>query len=310
MENEKKYWVEFVADRSVMITADQTILDASLAAGIPHYHACGGQGQCTTCRVLIRTGHEFLSAFSKRELWLRKSIPFGPNIRLACQTYVTGPVSLHRMIRDEEDMAMYLAESQQEDLQSTGHEQELALFFLDIRNFTPFMERYLAFDVIHIVRRLFVLFRKAIEKWKGQIIETAGDGFYAVFGFDTTVQEAANQAFAAATEILSDLQAFNRNYAEKHFYHHFQAGIGLHTGKVVVGNIGIGVNNNLTVMGLPVNVASRIQSATKTLNNSLLVSKEFYQLLEPKPDCHQAEITLKGLTDKYQLFLCGHPFKL
>ena len=202
----KYFWIEFIGDRSVRIQEGQTILEAALEAGIPHYHACGGQGQCTTCRVRIHQGTTFISEFSKREVWLQKSIPFGPNVRLACQAYVSGgPVSLHRMIRDEADMMLYLDQSLQEDLQNTGHERELALFFLDIRNFTPFMERYLPFDVIHVVRRLFALFRRCIEKYHGQIIETAGDGFYAVFGFEADVQQAANQAFSAAQSILSEL---------------------------------------------------------------------------------------------------------
>ncbi|HUC83537.1 MAG TPA: adenylate/guanylate cyclase domain-containing protein [Flavisolibacter sp.] len=302
------YFIEFIGDQTVPIREGQTILDASLEAGIPHYHACGGQGQCTTCRVHINNGGKFLSELSKREIWLRKSIPFGPHVRLACQTYVSGPVSLHRMIRDEADMTMYLAEDRQNDLQNTGREQELALFFLDIRNFTPFMERFLPFDVIHIVRRLFCLFRNAIDNHHGTIIETAGDGFYAVFGFETSVQQAANDAYAAAQEILAELEEFNRTYVEKHFFHRFQAGIGLHTGKVIVGNIGIGVNNNLTVMGLPVNVASRIQAATRTLNNSLVVSEQLGEHLDPKPACQRVQTQLKGLTDTYELLLCGEPF--
>lgn len=304
----KTHWVEFIGDRSIRIREDQNILEASLEAGIPHYHACGGQGQCTTCRVRVHRGSEFLSEFSKREQWLQKSIPFGPNVRLACQTYVSGPVALHRMIRDEADMMMYLEENLQEDLRNTGHEQELALLFLDIRNFTPFIERYLPFDVIHIIRRLFSLFRKAIESNRGQIIETAGDGLYAVFGFETGIRQSANSAFTAAQTILSELKEFNLHYAEKHFFHHFQVGIGLHAGDVIVGNIGIGVNNNLTVMGLPVNVASRIQDATKTLNNSLLISGQVFHLLSSKPECQKVETELKGLSGTFPLFLCGDPY--
>lgn len=304
------HWIEFIGDRSVRIREDETILDASLNAGIPHYHACGGNGQCTTCRVQVQSGHQFLSPLSTREKWLQKSIPFGQHVRLACQTYVNGPVALHRMIRDETDLVMYLDTDLQEDLQHTGQEEELALFFLDIREFTPFMERFLPFDVIHVVRRLFVLFRKAIEAHGGRIIETAGDGFYAVFGLQGTLAEAANQAYAAAKTILADLKDFNTQYAEKHFFHHFQVGIGLHASKTIVGNIGIGVNNNLTVMGLPVNIASRLQSATKKLNNSLVVSKQVYDLLSPKSECQQIQAELKGLTGTYSLFMCGDPYHL
>jgi adenylate cyclase len=214
------------------------------------------------------------------------------------------------MIRDEADLKMYVDENVADDLQNTGREQELALFFLDIKNFTPFIEKYLPFDVIHIVRRLFSLFRQCIEHNKGRIIETAGDGFYAVFGFEsTTITEAANQAFSAAESILSELEEMNHQYFEKHFYHHFEAGVGLHAGKVIVGNIGIGVNNNMTVMGLPVNIASRIQTATRILDNSIVVSDLFYDLLAPKPPCTETTTNLKGVSGPMRVHLCGKPYR-
>ena len=309
MLHKRTFWIQFIGDRSIQIKEGQTILEASLLADIPHYHACGGNGECSTCRVRIHEGGRYLSDLSEKEKQLRQAIPLGPNVRLACQTYVKGtPVSLHRMIRDEADLNMYLDEDVREDLQSTGHVQELALFFLDIRNFTPFIESYLPFDVIHIVRRLFSLFRKCIETHQGQIIETSGDGFYAVFGFETDISKAACQAFDAGQSILKELEEFNQQYAEKYFFHQFEAGIGLHAGKVIVGNIGIGVNNNLTVMGLPVNVASRIQGATRKLNNSFLISDVFYELLSSKPASEKVEATLKGIKETYQLHLCGKPY--
>ncbi|RYF83872.1 MAG: adenylate/guanylate cyclase domain-containing protein, partial [Chitinophagaceae bacterium] len=211
--------------------------------------------------------------------------------------------------RDETDLQIYLEEDVDGDLQHTGYEQELALFFLDIKNFTPFIEKYLPFDVIHIIRRLFALFRRCIESCDGKIIETAGDGFYAVFGFNTNLATAANQAFAAAQSILKEMEEMNQQYVEKHFFHQFEAGIGLHAGKVIVGNIGIGVNNNLTVMGLPVNIASRIQAATRRLNNSLAVSEAFYQMLTPEPFSTRVETVLKGIKEPHILHLCGMPYK-
>ena len=304
------FWIEFIGDRSVKINEGQTILEASLAGGIPHYHACGGNGECSTCRVFVQSGEESITPFSRKERLLRKKLPFPMNVRLACQTYVTGPsVSLHRIIRDETDIKMYIDENPSSDLNESGQEKKLALFFLDIRDFTPFLETYLPFDVIHIMRRLFGLFRKGIEENGGHIIDTAGDGFYAVFGFETTISQAANHAFNAANTILNDLEDFNASYARKHFFHEFEVGIGIHTGNVITGNIGIGVNNNLTVMGLAVNVAARIQALTKACNNSLIVSDHFYHHLSPKPSSQQIETSLKGLKDHYHLHLCGKPYK-
>lgn len=278
-------------------------------ADIPHYHACGGRAKCSTCRVLIIEGAENITPFSAKEAALRRKIPFPPDVRLACQTNVTGSnVKLHRMIRDETDIRLYITNDPKEDLVTIGEERDLALFFLDIRNFTNFMVDYLAFDVIHVMKRLFSLFRSCIEKNNGRIIETAGDGFYAVFGFETTKQVAANKACDAAFAIQSELKYFNKEYLEKHFLHCFEVGIGIHVGRVIIGNIGIGVNNNLTVMGLPVNIASRLQAVTKQLNNSIIISAETYQLLNQKPEAIQQEVYLRGLKNKIQIYLVGETY--
>lgn len=306
------WWMEFIGDRSLKIEEGQSILEASLAAGIPHYHACGGKAQCSTCRVLVERGAEYLTPFNQKESALRARIPMPSNVRLACQTFVTGsPVHLHRIIRDEDDIRMYV----EDELLGTtaeqlGAERELALFFLDIREFTPFMEANLPFDVIHIMRRLFTLFRKSLEEFGGCIVETAGDGLYAVFGLRTELElpAAARSAVASGTCILDRLEEFNAAYLERHFNHRFEVGIGIHAGRVIVGNVGIGVNNNLTVMGLPVVIAARLQAATRRLNNNLVVSEDAYRLLQ-RPDAQKGlEVQLKGVARGFKVHLMGRPF--
>lgn len=291
-----------------MIREDQSMLQASLEAGIPHYHACGGNGRCSTCRVLVKDGKNSLTSYTDKEILLRKTIPLPDDVRLACQTYVTGSsVKVHRIIRDESDMLMYTDDT--DITNQIGEEKELVPFFLDIRDFTPFMETYLAFDVIHILRRLFHLFKNSIEQHKGKIIETAGDGLYAVFGFNSTLEEAARNGVAAGHLLLHELELFNQHYLTQQFNHHLDVGIGLHVGRVITGNVGLGVNDNVTVMGLPVNIASRLQASTKSLNNSFVVSDAVFQLLEQPPAAPTAEIDLKGIKGKFLVHLIGQPYK-
>ena len=291
MDTTKSFWVEFIGDRSIKVNQGESILNASLAAGIPHYHACGGNGKCSTCRVLIKEGIGNLTPYTEKEKLLRERLRIPENVRLACQTFVIGsPVLLHRIIRDETDIKLYIKEDPKSVLQNIGEERDLALFFLDIRNFTLFMEAYLAFDVIHVIRRLFTMFRKSIEENHGRIIETAGDGFYAVFGMESTIQTAVNDAYDAGHLILNELDIFNSQYLRKYFNYEVKVCIGLHMGKVIVVNIGIGVNNNITVMGMPVNIASRIQTVTKEGNNSFLISDSIYRLLRQPPKVSQMKI--------------------
>lgn len=306
VDTNKSYWVEFIGDRSIKVKDGESILNASLAAGIPHYHACGGNGKCSTCRVLIKEGLGNLTPFTEKEKQLRERLRIPQNVRLACQTFVVGsPVLLHRIIRDETDIKLYIKEDPKSVLQNIGEERDLALFFLDIRNFTLFMEAYLAFDVIHVIRRLFTMFRKCIEDNHGRIIETAGDGFYAVFGMESSIENAVNNAYDAGHLILNELDILNNQYLRKYFNYEVKVGIGLHMGKVIVGNIGIGVNNNLTVMGMPVNIASRIQAATKEVNNSFLISDSIHGLLKQPAQTIQMKIALKGVKDPFNIHLCG-----
>lgn len=308
LEIRKPYWIEFIGDRSVQIREGETILAASLRAGIPHYHACGGKAKCSTCRVLIIEGETHLTPYTKAEARLRKSIPLEENVRLACQTYVNGnSVKLHRIIRDESDRLLYT--SGKRGNQEMGEERDLALFFLDIRDFTPFMQKYLPFDVIHILRRLFQLFRDSIEKYKGRIIDTAGDGFYAVFGFRSNLTEAVDNAVKAGLMILKELEDFNLHYMDAYFDHQFEIGIGIHAGRVITGSIGLGVNNNITVMGLPVNIAARLQDATKDLNNNFIISAEAADLLPHRKHGIPAQVILKGIPEAVPVYLIGTTYR-
>lgn len=93
--------------------------------------------------------------------------------------------------------------------QETEAEKEMALFFLDIRNFTSLIEKHRAIDVIHIVKKLFSKFQNIIRIHHGRIIETSGDGFYSAFGFDGDVKEAVNAAVQSGMAILETLENLN-----------------------------------------------------------------------------------------------------
>ena len=301
--------VDFLGEKLVPVSEDETILHASLKAGIPHYHACGGNAKCSTCRVLILEGMENLSEINEKEYALRKRISLPENVRLACQTRVNGePVLLKRIIRDRTDIHLYVHKKDDEDRHQIGTEKELALLFLDIREFTPFMEKSMPFDVIHIINRLYLLFEKVIKRFNGEIIETAGDGLYAAFGFDTTLEDAATDAYHAATNIFKELRNLNKDYLSPYFSHSVNIGIGIHAGKVIMGSIEINKNDQLKIMGLPVNIASRLQAATRELNNNFIVSDYCYSLIKCAPAGEKVRISLKGISEGQEAYLLGGPF--
>lgn len=311
MSAEVSHTVEFINERMLEIQPGQTLLEASLDAGLPHYHVCGGNARCSTCRVLVESGSEFLTPPTPAELALSAKMGFPPKVRLACQTRVTGgPVRLHRLIIDDTDYDMITAGAPAQAKHSLGEERLLGLFFLDIRDFTPFAETHLPYDVIHILNRFFMVVRRALQAHRGRVIEVAGDGLYAVFGLEEEPAPAAEHGVAAGLQILTEIAALNRNYLEPYFRHHIAVGMGFHFGRVICGHVGIGLDGALSVIGYPVNVAARIQAATKQLNNSFLVSAAAFDLLpQPPENVASAEINLKGVSNTCKVYLLGQPYE-
>lgn len=193
------------------------------------------------------------------------------------------------------------------DLWSQGpeDEKEMALFFLDIRDFTPLAERHQASDVIHIIRKLFSHFQHIIRVHHGRIIETTGDGFYAAFGFNGYVRDAVNAAVQAGRAILLALDKLNKQSFEKNLARRLEVGIGVHVGKVATGSLQLGSTPHFIVMGHAVNVASRLQASTKELNNNFIVSSNVYKMLNCPGKSEPIRIQLKGLREAVEIHAMG-----
>ncbi len=308
---QNKFNVELINEGRLKVSANETLLDASLKAGIDHNHACGSQAKCSTCRVLVREGAENLSPLTPEESDLALRQKFPPEIRLACQAKVTGgPIRVHRLVRDKLDLELMCCQEAVSSAKSLGCEKELALFFLDIREFTPFAESQLPFDVIHILNRFHRMVQKTIEENNGSVVEVAGDGLYSAFGLECPMCNAVADGVQAGHAVLKNLEKFNDDYLQPYFNHRLRVGIGIHTGKVIYGQLGIGVGGATSVIGYPVNLAARVEAATKTLNNDFLITEAAYEKIPaPRPKTTgKKSVKLKGVTDPVTVHLLGNPY--
>lgn len=310
MPESTEFQLDMVGDGKVSINRDQTILDASLDAGIQHFHACGGNGECSTCRVLIVEGLEHLSPVNEKEEMLRNRIPFPPAIRLACQTRICGqPVRAQRIILDKTDVSLHIRKKIGAEHRKLGEKKDLVLFFLDIRDFTPFVESFLPYDVIHVMRSCHIIFNHVITKYHGQIIDTAGDGFYAVFGLSSSRSEAADQSIQAGFDIMKEMVRYNETYLRPYFNTRFEIGIGVHAGEVIVGETQVGQKSHLSIMGIPVNIASRIQAITRKLNNSFLVSETVVDCSQYGRESEKRLVKLKGIREPMKVHTLGEGYE-
>ncbi len=81
----------------------------------------------------------------------------------ARQKLVASDVKIQRIIKDEADLDLYVYGNPRRIFKQLAMKNRWRYFFLDIRDFTPFIEKHLPFDVIHIIRRLNILFNEVIH---------------------------------------------------------------------------------------------------------------------------------------------------
>ncbi len=303
--------VEFLGEKTIDVEPGQSLLNASLSAGIPHFHACGGKAKCSTCRVLVLEGDQHLNKPNGAEIRLKSKIGLPDAVRLACQTHVSGPVKVERMLKDESDIQTVIqinGSPGKFKLKSLGLEKHLVLFFLDIRNFTAFVETHPPFDVIYTMRKIFTSFNEIIVKNQGEVIETAGDEIYAIFGRSSVGNSSADNAISAGLKILDALEHFNKTY-HSILQQEIQVGIGIHSGNVVLGEINLGSKTKVSTVGLAINIASRIQKHTKKLNNDLLVSHEAIKESSIQVNAKPTKVKLEGVTSPILVYPLGKPYK-
>jgi adenylate cyclase len=276
-----------------------TLLQISLKHGLAHWHECGGNARCSTCRVRICQGLENALPRNQPEQRLADARGFEPGIRLACQTRVRGPISLRRLVYDDKDVAVVRAEGGR----STGSERGVAILFSDIRDFTPFAEGNMPYDVVHILNRYFLVMGDAVLENGGHIDKYIGDGVMALFGVEGgQPRDLCLAAVRTGLRMLDDLAHLN-HYLKEHFGVEFGIRIGIHFGDVVVGRMGHPRNMQYTAIGDPVNTASRIEGAAKGTGASLLISETVHA--EVKDDVQTGVVTealLKGKHGMHRLY--------
>ncbi|TGK10293.1 guanylate cyclase [Leptospira fletcheri] len=289
----------FENDREVSIDSDETLLQISLAEGIPHLHACGGNARCSTCRVLVLEGKEHLSERNEKESALAERKGFPENVRLACQTKAFGDVTLRRLVIDDADQILASAFSGK----VSGTEKAITILFSDIRSFTSFSESHLPYDVIHILNRYFQKMGDKVLKYGGVIDKYIGDGLMALFGLEESAPEKTNlAAIRCALEMRAELNSFN-SYLKSQFNTRFEIGIGIHSGTAILGQLGHSLRMSSTAIGDSVNQASRIESTTKKAGVGFLVSENVYGIVKNSVRKGKTfEASLKGKTGKYRLY--------
>ncbi len=181
-----------------------------------------------------------------------------------------------------------------------GEERHVCVMFLDIRNFSGFAATKSASEVMEFLNRFFRGLIDCVNDHRGIVNKFLGDGFMAVFGAPADDLECCANAIRCGRALLEEVERMNRAGEIPPT----KIGIGLHFGPAVTGIVGSQQRQEYTVIGDTVNLAARIEQATKPLGCSFLVSDAVHAALRGT-DLEaedQGEVELKGQSKPARLF--------
>lgn len=191
-----------------------------------------------------------------------------------------------------------------EDLRLGGARLTATVLFSDLRGFTSFAENIQADQVIEILNRYLSEMSDAILDNNGTLVAYMGDGIMAVFGAPIECEDHADQALAAAREMLNKrLPRFNDWLRECGLGEGFKMGVGLNSGPVMSGNVGSARRLEYTAIGDTTNTASRLEGMTKGTPHSIFIADSTRDLLsDPGGLVFVDEFEVRGKQAKIRLW--------
>ena len=163
-----------------------------------------------------------------------------------------------------------------------GVEVAGSIMFVDVRGFTAFAERSEATEVVAALNELFETIVPIVSDHGGHVDKFLGDGLLAMFGPPEGFADHADRAVAAGLEIVQTVNRFGA----------LRVGVGINTGLVVAGSIGGAGRLNFSVIGDAVNVAARVEAATRNTGDDLLITQATSDAL-----LHDVELQSRGTVD-------------
>jgi adenylate cyclase len=197
-------------------------------------------------------------------------------------------------------------------LQLGGETREVSVLFSDIRDFTGRAETLSAQEVVQFLNSVHTPLTDIVLKENGTLDKYIGDGLMAFWNAPTDVPQHAEHACLAALAMheaieMLDAKAAAEAIATDSRHRPIEIGIGISAGEVFVGNIGSQHRFDYSIVGDTVNVAARLEAATKTLGIPILVSEEVVLSAPGFLFVALGEIDLKGKSQALSVFALHGP---
>ena len=145
-----------------------------------------------------------------------------------------------------------------------GEKKEATFLFTDVRGFTSLSERLEPEEVTEIMNKVLTIQANAVKKYEGMVDKYIGDAMMAIFNAPLDLDNHKEAAILCATEIQDEIKLSGLG---------IEIGVGINTGYAVIGNMGSDTRFDYTAIGDCVNVAARLESATKEVGVDILIGE-------------------------------------
>ena len=187
------------------------------------------------------------------------------------------------------------------DAKLVGERKAVTILFTDLRGSTALADQVDPERAVAVMNGYIRTFAACVLEHRGILDKFTGDGIMAIFGANGDVQAGVEDAVASALEMrgrITRLSAGRVAAGEPSLGY----GIGIHTGDVVLGAVGLPERSDYTALGDTVNTASRMESLTKELGVDIVVTAEIARRLSPGVALPLGEAVVKGKSAPLEVF--------
>lgn len=183
-----------------------------------------------------------------------------------------------------------------------GELKDITIIFCDLKGFTGYNERHSPGEVVTMLNEYFEAMTECIIKYNGTLDKFLGDGIMAFWNAPLDQPNHPELAVRCALDMLVRFEGLRGKWKSES-RELFDFGIGINSGEVIIGNIGVyGRKMDYTIIGDSVNITSRLLEQTRAFNRKIIITKIFFNRVKDIIDAEElGNIILKGKEEPVSL---------